>query len=72
MPGKEEFEIEIDMSGETRVHIKGIKGKACLEYAKMLEQIVGKMKQQDLTNEYYEPPLDVEITPAFRRKISGK
>lgn len=68
MPRREEFEIEIDKSGETKIHLKGIKGKACLEYTKLLEQIIGKIKSQELTSEYYEPELDVEIKDTLHQK----
>ena len=68
MPKREEVEIEIDKSGETKVHFKGMKGKACLEYAKFLEQIIGKIKSQELTSEYYEPDLDVEIKDTLHQK----
>jgi len=68
MPKREEVEIEIDKSGETKIHIKGIKGKSCLEYAKFLEQIIGKIKSQELTSEYYEPGLDVEIKDTLHQK----
>jgi hypothetical protein len=72
MPKREELEIEIDASGETKVHIKGVKGKACMEYTKLLEQVIGKIKKQDLTSEYYEPPADVEIVPSAHRKTTGR
>jgi hypothetical protein len=52
---KHEVEIEINSQGEVKVHIKGAKGKACMEYAKWLTQVVGKVKDQKLTSEYYEP-----------------
>ena len=68
MPKREEVDIEIDKSGETKIHIKGIKGKACLEYAKFLEQVIGKIKSQELTSEYYEPDLDVEIKDTLHQK----
>jgi len=50
-----EVEIEITKDGQVRVHVKGAKGKACMAYAKWLTQIVGKVKEQQLTSEYYEP-----------------
>ncbi len=50
-----EVEISISKEGKVRVHVKGAKGKACLEYAKWLAEIVGKMESQQLTSEYYEP-----------------
>lgn len=56
-----EVEITIDKSGEVRVHVKGAKGKACLEYAKWLTEIVGKVKSRELTSEYYEPEVKSRI-----------
>ena len=50
-----EVDIEITKQGEVKVHIKGAKGKACLEYAQWLTNIVGKVKEQQVTSEYYEP-----------------
>lgn len=50
-----DIEIEIKPDGKVRVHVKGAKGKACMEYAKWLESVVGSMQQQKLTSEYYEP-----------------
>ena len=50
-----EVEITISKTGEVKVHIEGVKGKACLEYAEWLKEIVGSMKEQKLTSEYYEP-----------------
>lgn len=56
-----EVEITITKSGEVKVHIKGVKGKGCLEYAEWLAQVVGKVKDQKLTSEYYEPETKVRI-----------
>ena len=50
-----EVEITIEKNGEVKVHVKGVKGKGCVEYAQWLAQIVGKVKEQKLTSEYYEP-----------------
>lgn len=50
-----EVEITISRTGEVKVHVKGAKGKACLEYAKWLTEVVGRVKSQQNTNEYYEP-----------------
>ncbi|MHC4060312.1 MAG: DUF2997 domain-containing protein [Planctomycetota bacterium] len=52
---RHEVEITISKSGEVKVHVKGVKGKGCIEYAKWLTEIVGKVKDQKLTGEYYEP-----------------
>ena len=56
-----EVEIEIKKNGEVKVHIKGAKGKACLEYAKWLTNVIGKVKDQDFTSEYYEPDAKVSV-----------
>jgi hypothetical protein len=50
-----DFEITIAKNGEVKVHVKGAKGKACLDYVKWLSEVVGKVKSQSLTSEYYEP-----------------
>jgi len=56
-----DVEITIAKTGEVKVHVKGAKGKACLEYAKLLTDIVGKVKEQKYTSEYYEPESKVKI-----------
>ncbi|MFH0795842.1 MAG: DUF2997 domain-containing protein [Candidatus Omnitrophota bacterium] len=71
MAGKEELEIEIDSSGEVRVHIKGVKGKNCLQYAKLLEKALGEIKGQELTSEYYEPEPPVKIIEPIQEKRVG-
>ena len=56
-----EVEIEITKQGEVKVHIKGAKGKACMEYAQWLTELVGKVKDQQLTSEYYEPEVKTRV-----------
>lgn len=56
-----EVEISISKTGDVRVHVKGAKGKACTAYAKWLAEIVGKVKDQQLTSEYYEPEVRTKI-----------
>ena len=56
-----EVDIEITKQGEVTVHIKGVKGKACLEYAQWLTELVGKVKDQQLTSEYYEPEVKTRV-----------
>ncbi len=56
-----EFEIEIRPDGEIRIHVKGVKGPGCLEYAQMLEDILGTTSTRELTSEYYEPATGVDI-----------
>jgi acylphosphatase len=55
-----EFEITISKDGSVEVHVKGYKGKRCLDAVKMFEQIVGKQKSQRLTSEYYDPEEEVQ------------
>ena len=50
-----EFEITIAPDGEVQLHVKGYKGKSCLEAVKLFEQIVGEIKSQEKTSEFYEP-----------------
>ncbi len=54
MPQRE-FEITIGKTGEVELHVKGFKGKGCVEAVKLFEQIVGEMKDQQQTSEFYEP-----------------
>ena len=56
-----EIEISISKTGEVRVHIKGAKGKGCMEYSKWLAGLVGHVKDQKLTSEYYEPEVKSRI-----------
>ncbi|MFZ0826284.1 MAG: DUF2997 domain-containing protein [Verrucomicrobiia bacterium] len=60
MPQRE-FEITIAPNGSVEVHVKGYKGKRCLEAMKIFEQVVGEMKSQRETSEFYEPDEQVQI-----------
>jgi hypothetical protein len=53
--GAQDIEIVIARSGEVQVHVKGVKGKGCLEWGRLLAAAVGRVKHQQLTSEYYEP-----------------
>jgi len=59
MPQRE-FEITIGKTGEVELHLKGFKGRACLDAVKIFEEIVGKMKSQQQTSEFYEPDEQVQ------------
>ena len=58
---KHEVEITISKTGDVKVHIEGVKGKACLEYAKWLTEVIGRVKDRQLTTEYYEPEVKSRI-----------
>ena len=56
-----EVEITISKTGDVKVHVKGAKGKACMEYAKWLTEVIGRVKDRQLTTEYYEPEVKSRI-----------
>jgi hypothetical protein len=59
MPERE-FDITIGKNGEVELHVKGFKGRACLDAVKVFEQMVGEMKSQQHTSEFYEPEEQVQ------------
>jgi len=61
MAGKEEMEITISPEGAVRVHVKGIKGKGCVELKKTIEKAVGYVSEQKFTSEYYEQEEKAQI-----------
>jgi hypothetical protein len=65
-----EVEIRIGKDGKVKVHVKGAKGKACLEYAQWLTQVIGEVKERQLTSEYYEPEVQSRIN--LHQDLSGK
>jgi hypothetical protein len=54
-----EFEITIGPEGSVEVHVKGYKGKGCLEAIRLFEQMVGPVRDRRLTSEFYDPEEDV-------------
>jgi hypothetical protein len=50
-----EYDLTIEPNGEVRLHVRGYKGKGCLEAVKLFEKIVGELKSQQATSEMYEP-----------------
>jgi Protein of unknown function (DUF2997) len=54
MPQRE-FDITISPEGNVELHVKGYKGKGCLEAMRLFEKIVGELKSQRETSEFYEP-----------------
>ena len=66
MPQRE-FDITIGSDGSVELHVKGFKGKGCLEVVKMFETIVGEAKSQRNTSEFYEPEENVQHRVDQRR-----
>ena len=60
MPQRE-FDITIAPDGGVEVHVKGYKGKSCLEVMKLFEQVVGELQSRNETNEFYEPDEQVQF-----------
>jgi len=56
-----EFDITIGPDGSVDVHIKGYKGKSCTEAVKLFEQIVGEIRAEQKTSEFYEPEEQVQF-----------
>ncbi len=50
-----EFNVTIGADGSVEVHIKGYKGRSCTEAVKLFQQIVGEIKAEQKTSEFYEP-----------------
>lgn len=65
MPQRE-FDITIGADGSVELHVQGYKGKRCLEAMKMFEQIVGELKSQRQTSEFYEPEEEVRYNAEQR------
>ena len=70
MTRKTEIEVEIDENGDVRFHVMGMKGPGCLDYAKLFNEVLGPVKEQELTSEYYEQ--EVHTAGAITGKITGK
>jgi hypothetical protein len=57
---QEELEIEIAPDGKVTVTTRGIKGPACMDYADLMAQILGREEHREKTAEYYESAEQVE------------
>ena len=66
-----ELEIEITPGGEIRVHVKGVKGPACMEYAELIEEILGTSGTRERTSEYYEESAAVEGLTRVSHHVGG-
>ncbi len=56
-----EFDITIAGDGSVELHVKGFKGRSCLEVMKLFEQIVGEVTSEQHTSEFYEPEEQVRF-----------
>lgn len=67
MAKKTEIEMEIGPDGEVKFHVKGVKGKGCLQYEELLRQLLGPVKDRQLTSEYYEQ--EVRLSGEIQGKV---
>ena len=56
-----EVDITIAADGMVELHVKGFKGKSCLEVVKLFEQMVGEVTSTQKTSEFYEPEEQVHF-----------
>lgn len=59
MPQRE-FDITIEADGSVEVHVTGYKGRSCSEAVKLFEKIVGEIRAEQKTSEFYEPEEQVQ------------
>ncbi len=56
---KQDIEIKISPSGQVSFTVKGVKGGACLDETKFLEEALGgAVVERERTSEFYEQPAD--------------
>ena len=56
------LKIKLLPNGVVELQTEGIKGKKCLDYVKLLQELADvKIESQELTQEYYETDLTEEI-----------
>jgi hypothetical protein len=51
---KQEIEITISPTGEVSFTVKGVKGAACLDETRFLEEAVGEVVEREKTAEFFE------------------
>ena len=54
MAEKAEIEVLIGPDGTVKIKTHGLRGEACIEETRSLEQAVGKVERREKTREYYE------------------
>ena len=67
----QEIEIYIDIDGKVRIEVRGVKGGACLDLTKALEEALGgEVESRELTPEASEA-LDVSNETHLENRQSG-
>lgn len=62
----EEIDIEVAKDGKVMVHLKGVKGRRCVEFVEWLAAAVGRAEGVTMTSEHYEPDVAVRIDATGR------
>jgi hypothetical protein len=52
----QEIEVTIDENGQVQIHVRGVKGEACLNITRPLEQALGGELSRAMTPEALEDP----------------
>lgn len=65
----QEIEITIDRNGAVGIHVRGVKGRACLDLTRPLEAALGgRVETRELTPEAHEPARVEKRTYRERRE----
>ncbi len=64
-----DIEIEVAKDGTVTAKVTGAKGPGCVEYAQLIERIVGQLSSTELTAEYCEPGPPVQTKPTVDQRI---
>lgn len=54
MRKEHELNIEIDATGRVTVHVKGVKGRECIQISEQIASMLGPIVSRERTEEYYE------------------
>lgn len=69
----EELEIEIDASGQVRVHVKGRPGPACLDYIEVFRTLLeGRITDTERTPEYYQSTITRKGHGVIAQHVSAR
>ena len=52
----QQIEVTIDENGMVQIHVRGVKGEACLDITNPLEQALGGQLTREMTPEAQEEP----------------
>ena len=63
-----EIEIEISPDGTVKATTHGVTGEGCKAYAKLIEEIVGRITRDEATAEAHLPGQVVQVAPLHQRQ----